>query len=142
MIFLIDWQWIWFKNYFEDIKSRKASRILMNIRKMLLFSKSFSVFISFWLWVSIENHPCYPNKEKTYTLFVYSCEYDIILTLYINCYVILTTYMLDSALEPSYKLSKIFYYCHGYWNVSRYGKWFNPPVDRKLNYATDCRFVI
>ena len=29
-----------------------------------------------------------------------------ILTLYNNCYVILTTYMLDSALEPSYNLSK------------------------------------
>ena len=33
MIFLID--------YFEDIKSRKSSSILMKIRKMLLFSKSF-----------------------------------------------------------------------------------------------------
>ena len=29
-----------------------------------------------------------------------------ILTLYNNCYVILTTYMLDSALEPLYNLSK------------------------------------
>ena len=24
--------------------------------------------------VSIENHPCYPNKEKTYKLIVYSCN--------------------------------------------------------------------
>ena len=31
-----------------------------------------------------------------------------ILTLYNYCYVILTTYMLDSALEPSNNLSKIF----------------------------------
>ena len=44
----------------------------MKIRKMLLFSKSFSVSILFS--VSIENHPCYPNKEKMYTLFVYSCN--------------------------------------------------------------------
>ena len=29
-----------------------------------------------------------------------------IITLYNNCYVILTTYMLDSALEPSYNLLK------------------------------------
>ena len=29
-----------------------------------------------------------------------------ILTLYNNCYIILTTYMLDSTLEPSYNLSK------------------------------------
>ena len=29
-----------------------------------------------------------------------------ILALYNNCYVILTTYMLDSALKPSYNLSK------------------------------------
>ena len=35
----------------------------MKIRKILLFSISFSV--------SIENHP---NKEKTYICFVYSCN--------------------------------------------------------------------
>ena len=29
-----------------------------------------------------------------------------LLTLYNNCYVILKTYMLDSAIEPSYSLSK------------------------------------
>ena len=44
----------------------------MKIRKMLLFSKSFSV--STLLSVSIENHPCYPNKEKTYTIFDYICN--------------------------------------------------------------------
>ena len=82
----------------------------MKIRKMLLFLKSFSVSISFSL--SIENHPCYPNKEKTYTLFFINIIYFPlsiqmnILTLYNNCYVILTTYMLDSALELSYNLSK------------------------------------
>ena len=41
----------------------------MKIREMLL---SFLVSMSFT--VSIENHPCYPNKEKTYKLFVYSCK--------------------------------------------------------------------
>ena len=35
---------------------------------MLLFSVSISFSIS------IENHPCYPNKEKTNELFVYSCN--------------------------------------------------------------------
>ena len=64
---------------------------------MLLFSKSFWVSISFS--VSIKNHSCYPNKEKVCTLF-------IIFALYNNCYVILTTFMLDSALEPSYNFSK------------------------------------
>ena len=44
----------------------------MKIRKMLLFSKLFSISISFS--VSIENNPCYQNKEKTYKLFVYSCN--------------------------------------------------------------------
>ena len=39
----------------------------MEINKMLLFSKSFSVSIS--LSVSIENHPCYPNKYKNF-LFI------------------------------------------------------------------------
>ena len=36
------------------------------IFKIILVSMSFSV--------SIENHPCYPNKEKTYTLFIYICN--------------------------------------------------------------------
>ena len=40
-----------------------------------------------------------------YKLFVYSC--NIFPVIYPNnCYVILTTYMLDSALELSYNLSK------------------------------------
>ena len=42
----------------------------MKIRTMLLFSKAFSVSISFS--VSIVNHPSYQNKEKIYKLFVYS----------------------------------------------------------------------
>ena len=98
MIFLIDRQGIWFKNYFEDIKSRKSSRILIKNCKM------FSV--------SIKIHPCYPNKEKMCKLFVYNCNIfpvidpNNILILYINCYIILITYLLDSALEPSYNLSK------------------------------------
>ena len=46
IIFLIDWQWIWFKKYFKNIESIKSSRISIKIRKILLFSKSFSVFIS------------------------------------------------------------------------------------------------
>ena len=49
-------------NYFEDIKSRKSPSILIKICQMLLFSKSFSVFISFS--VLIKNPPCYPNTEK------------------------------------------------------------------------------
>ena len=41
----------------------------MNIRKIIF--KIVSVSISFT--ISIENHPCYPEKEKTYKLFVYIC---------------------------------------------------------------------
>ena len=44
----------------------------MKISRMLLFSKSFSVSIS--SLVSIENHPCYPNKEQMNKFFVYSCN--------------------------------------------------------------------
>ena len=44
----------------------------MKIRKILLFSKSFSVSITFS--ISIENQPCYLDKEKKYKLFVYSCN--------------------------------------------------------------------
>ena len=44
----------------------------MKIHKMLLFSNAFSVSIS--LSVSIKNRLCYPNKEKTNKLFVYSCN--------------------------------------------------------------------
>ena len=82
----------------------------MKIRKNFLFSKSFSVSISFP--VSIQNHPCYPNKETVLTLCLYSCNiFPVIdskeyITLYNICKIILTTYMLDSALEPSYFLSK------------------------------------
>ena len=42
------------------------------ICKMLLFSKAFSVSISY----SVQNHPCYPNKEKNHKLFFYS--YNVI----------------------------------------------------------------
>ena len=69
----------------EDIKSRKSSSILMKIHKMSLFSKSFSV--------SIKNQPYYPNKEKTYKLFVYNPNFRSKLT-YVLCnnfYVILNT---------------------------------------------------
>ena len=44
----------------------------MTICKMLLFSKLYLVSISFS--VSIKNHLCFPNKEKTYKLFVYGCN--------------------------------------------------------------------
>ena len=53
------------------MKSRKSSRILMKIHKM--FSKSFSVSISFL--VSIENRPCYPKKEKIYTVLFIAVIY-------------------------------------------------------------------
>ena len=39
----------------------------MEIRKMLLFLKLFSV--------SIENRPCYPNKEKMYKLLLVAVIY-------------------------------------------------------------------
>ena len=35
----------------------------------LIMNELFSVSISFS--VSIENHPCYPKKQKMYKLFVY-----------------------------------------------------------------------
>ena len=34
-----------------------------------IFSKPFSS-----ITISIVNHMCYPNKEKTYKLLVYSCN--------------------------------------------------------------------
>ena len=40
--------------------------VLMKIRKMLLFSKAFSVSIS--VLESIENHLCYANIENMYKL--------------------------------------------------------------------------
>ena len=49
----------------------------MKIRKMLLVLKLFSVSISFS--VSITNHPCYPNKEKMYKLFVYCCNIFLVI---------------------------------------------------------------
>ena len=71
---------------------------------MLLFSKLFSV--------SIENPQCYPNKEKrinflfiAVTYFQLSIQMNI-LTQHNDCYVFITTYMFDSALEPSYNLSR------------------------------------
>ena len=70
----------------------------MKICKMLLFSKSF--LVSKLLSVLIENHPCYPNKEKTYELFVYSCNIFSVIdpNEHINtiCIIIVMTYMLDS----------------------------------------------
>ena len=136
-IFLIDWQGIWFKNYFEAIKSRKSARILMKISKMLLFSKSFSVSTSFS--VSSKNHPCYPNKEKTYKLLSIAVVYFPLsiqmktLTLYNNCYVILT---LDSADSDAWFSPRAFIKFFKKYFItamdteiySRYGKWFNPPA--------------
>ena len=96
----------------EDIKSRKSSSILMNIRKMLLFSKSFQYPYRFQYQSKIIR-VIQIKKKHMYKFFVYSCNiFPFIdqmstLTLYINCYVILTTYyMLHSALEPSYDLLK------------------------------------
>ena len=45
MIFLIDWQWIWFKNYFEDIKSRKSSN--ENPQNVVIFELVFGIYIVF-----------------------------------------------------------------------------------------------
>ena len=50
MIFLIDWHWIWFENYFKDIKSRKSSSILMKIRKMLIIGKKRQTVWTSVLW--------------------------------------------------------------------------------------------
>ena len=110
MIFLIDWQWIWFKNYFEDIKSRKSSSILMKIRKMLLFSESFSVSISFHYQSEIICVIQIKKKRINFLFiaviyFTLSIQMNMFI-LYTNCYLILTTHMLDSGLEPSYNLSK------------------------------------
>ena len=44
----------------------------MKIHKIMLFSKAISVSYSFS--VSIENHLFNRTKEKTYQLFVYSCN--------------------------------------------------------------------
>ena len=59
-------------------------------------------------------------------------------TLYNNFYIILTTCMLDSALEPFYNLSKTLLLLQWILKYSRYGKRFNPPVytdytDKKEN---------
>ena len=65
--------------------------------------------------VSIENHPCYPNKEKTYTLFIYICNIFPVIDLneHINTILCLlrnlsdvSLYMLDSDQESSNNLSK------------------------------------
>ena len=61
-----------FKITFRILNPENQSSMLMKIRKMLLLSKSFSLSILFS--VSIENHLCYPNKEKTHKFFVYSCN--------------------------------------------------------------------
>ena len=50
-------------------------------------------------------------SEKLYLIFIALINFPLsfqvnILILYNNCYIILTTYLLDSALEPSYNLSK------------------------------------
>ena len=101
MNFLIDWQ---FKNYFVDIKSRKSSS------KILLFSKSFQYPYRFQYQSKI-TFVIQIKKRRINFLFIAVIYFPLsiqmnILTLYNNCYVILTTYMLDSALEPSYNLSK------------------------------------
>ena len=83
----------------------------MKIRKMLLFSKSFLVSMSFS--VSIENHLCLIKIKKKHINFLFKAVIYFPLSIQMNrlklynkCYVILTTYMLDSALDPPYNLSK------------------------------------
>ena len=111
MIFLNDWQWIWFKNYFEDIKSRKSSSIYL----------SFSVFISFFQYQSKILRVIELTKKRINFLFnAVKIYFPLsilmnILTLYYICYLILAMYLLDSDREPSYNSFKIFYYCQGYW---------------------------
>ena len=55
------------------LNPENQSGILMKIRKMLLFSKSFSVLLLF----SIGNQ-CYPNKEKTYKLLFIAVIFPVI----------------------------------------------------------------
>ena len=110
MVFLIDWQWIWIKDYFEDIKSRKSARILMKIHQIFIFSKSFLVSISFQYQLKIIRF-IQLKKEHINFLFVAVISFPLsiqmnILTLYDNCYVILTKHMLDSVLKNSDNLSK------------------------------------
>ena len=87
---------------------------------------SFSVSISFS--ISIEIHQCYPNKEnRIHFLFIAVIYFllsiqMIILTLYKNCYVSQTTYMIDSALEPSYNVEKSFITAMDTEHDNRYGK--------------------
>ena len=100
MIFLLIDNQFDLKITLRILNPENQSSILLKIRKMLLLSKLFTVSISFS--VSIDNHPCYPNKEKTNKLFVYCCDiFPVIdpnehLTQYNNRYVILTTYMIQT----------------------------------------------
>ena len=69
-------------------------------------------FFSFW--------KTFPNALKTFLYiaviyFPLSIQLNI-LTLYNNCYVILTTYIYAWFSPRAFIVKKIFYYCHGYWN--------------------------
>ena len=58
------------KHILRILNSEIIKNINENPQNVVIFKIVFSIHVSFS--VSIENHPCYPNKEKTYTLFVYS----------------------------------------------------------------------
>ena len=106
------------KNYFHVIKIQKITKYVYQRKsaRCCIFR-----YLNRFQYLS---KSCYLNKEKSINfLFIAVIYFPLsiqmnILTLYANCFVILTSYMIDSALEPSYNLSKIFYYCHGYWNWS------------------------
>ena len=79
MIFLIEWQWIWFKNYVDPENHPVGRYINENPQNFVTFKIVFSIN---------GQSSMLSNKEKTYTLFVY--RYNIfsvidpneILTLY------------------------------------------------------------
>ena len=85
----------------------------LNVVIFKIFSASISFSVSFEIIRVIQI-----KKTRIHYLFIALIYFPLsiqmnILTLYNNFHIIFTTYMLDSALEPSYNLSKIFYYCHG-----------------------------
>ena len=84
---------------------QKSSCILIKSAKCCYFQNRFQESIAFS--VSIENHPCYPNKEKACKLFVYSCNIFPVIDPNEHINNIYHNYnsnniMLDSALDPSY----------------------------------------
>ena len=113
MIFLIDWQWIWFKITLSILNPENHQVCWWTSAKCCYFKIVLSIHIVFQYQSKIIR--VIELKKKRIKFFFIAVIYEHIKTI---LYVLrkFSDVYVDSDQEPSYNLSKIFYDCLGYWS--------------------------